>query len=452
MAPRSRFHLPRRTVRLRLTALYGSLFLLSGAGLLAITFALTSRPIATSFVIVGQGGTIQRALPVKALVPPCAVIGQLCPPAGQLNVVAPPHAVRFATGAGGITRVVGQFVTDLPTPAEVHHFLVVSGCALAAMALVSIWLGWVMAGRVLRPLRAMTVTARQISEDNLHQRLAVQGAQDELKDLGDTIDGLLARLEAAFEAQRRFVANASHELRTPLAMMRTSVDVAMGKPDPPGDVRRLAGKLEEGLQQADHLLEGLLLLARAQQGPPGDVTEVSLSDLVESALDANRADIRGLGLSVYNRTTALYITGNATLLRRMVANIIDNAVRHNVAGGAVEVSTQLVRGNRALLFVSSTGHVIDAGRARHLGEPFQRLGAERVAIGTGAGLGLSIVKAIASAHGGSVALQPRPAGGLVVVVDLPAAVDGAQGRTNGDLRSDGARGPGRCDSAAIKSP
>ena len=273
MASRSRVHWPRRTVRLRLTALYGGLFLASGAGLLAITYALVAgQPVRAFFHVAGTVKGSVKLVPAKARWSsrrPCCrrpVVVRW-----RRRYPAPPQLpapVRALLGNGcrATLNFLG-FQATLPTPGELHRLLIESGIALALMAVVSIGLGWLVAGRVLRPLRAMTLAARQISEESLDERLAVHGPADELKDLGDTIDGLLARLETAFEAQRRFVANASHELRTPLAMMRTSLDVAMGKPSPvPAEVTVLAGKLEEGLDQADKLLEGLLLLARAQQG------------------------------------------------------------------------------------------------------------------------------------------------------------------------------------------
>jgi signal transduction histidine kinase len=419
---RSRLRRSRRTVRLRLTALYGGLFLASGAVLLAIIFGLDAgRTIATSFVVVRAGIGTVHAVPGPLNVPPCVLLGHLCPPAPPgagatvfRRLLAPPGA---RPGSG----VIGEFSANLPTPQQVHRLLIESGIALAIMAVISIGLGWIVAGRVLRPLRLMTATARQISEENLNQRLAVRGPQDELKDLGDTIDGLLGRLETAFDAQRRFVANASHELRTPLAMMRTSLDVALGKPQPAPDVRVLAGKLEEGLDQADRLLEGLLLLARAQQGSLGEVVDVSVSGLVARALDANRAEIDQKHLIIDDASASAPVSGNATLLARMVANVIDNAVTHNVAGGVVRIFTDL-DGDKVRLVVDSGGPVIDEAWARRLGEPFQRLGADRVGKGHGAGLGLSIVGAIVTAHGGSVQLVPRLEGGLRVVLELPVAV------------------------------
>ena len=427
MALRSRVHWPRRTVRLRLTALYGGLFLASGAGLLAITYALVAgQPMRAFFQVAGTVRGSVTLLPAKArvLVPPPAPGGVFITRSASGGPTPPqlPSAVRalLRNALPGNVNFLA-FQATLPTPGELHRLLIESGIALALMAVVSIGLGWLVAGRVLRPLRAMTVTARQISEESLDERLAVHGPADELKDLGDTIDGLLARLETAFEAQRRFVANASHELRTPLAMMRTSLDVALGKPSPvPAEVTVLAGKLGEGLDQADKLLEGLLLLARAQQGAVGEITEVSLRSLVAEALDADRAEIVRRGLVVDDGTVEGDVTGNETLLARLVANVVDNAVRHNVPGGRVHISSGS-RGARARLVVESDGAVIPEEEAQHLGEPFYRLGAERVANNDGTGLGLSIVRAIASGHSGSLQLQARPEGGLRVVVELPAA-------------------------------
>ena len=427
MALRSRVHWPRRTVRLRLTALYGGLFLASGAGLLAITYALVAgQPMRAFFQVAGTVRGSVTLLPAKArvLVPPPAPGGVFITRSASGGPTPPqlPSAVRalLRNALPGNVNFLA-FQATLPTPGELHRLLIESGIALALMAVVSIGLGWLVAGRVLRPLRAMTVTARQISEESLDERLAVHGPADELKDLGDTIDGLLARLETAFEAQRRFVANASHELRTPLAMMRTSLDVALGKPSPvPAEVTVLAGKLGEGLDQADKLLEGLLLLARAQQGGVGEITEVSLRSLVAEALDADRAEIVRRALVVDDGTVEGDVTGNETLLARLVANVVDNAVRHNVPGGRVHISSGS-RGARARLVVESDGAGIPQEEAQHLGEPFYRLGAERVANNDGTGLGLSIVRAIANGHSGSLQLQARPEGGLRVVVELPAA-------------------------------
>jgi signal transduction histidine kinase len=429
LAPRSGLHLPRRTVRLRLTALYGGLFLISGAVLLAITYGLVvGRPVLTAFRIVGASGGVVK---VKAVigqakggaVRACTVFHVPCPQPGKL--VSPLSAGGPFSIAPGppplIPPGVRQIVATLPTAQERTNLLIVSAIALGIMALVSIGLGWIMAGRVLRPLRTMTASAREISEVNLHERLAVQGPDDELKDLGDTIDGLLGRLETAFEAQRRFVANASHELRTPLAMMRTSVDVALGKPQAPPEVRVLADKLDEGLDQADRLLEGLLVLARAQRGALGEMTEVSLQDLVFAAVVAEQGQIDRLRLTVLDATVAYEVMGNETLLARLVANVVSNAVRHNVPDGMVVISDNMHDG-MAYLVVDNGGPVLDEAAVQQLAQPFHRLGPERVANNNGAGLGLSIVRAIAAAHEGSFELHARPEGGLRVVIGLPMAV------------------------------
>jgi signal transduction histidine kinase len=380
-------HLPPSTVRLRLTLLYSALFLLSSAVLLGLTYLLV-RHSTGNFLLVG-GPT-------------------------------PPGSAGLEDAARSLAAEAARRRDDF-----VEQLLIQSGIALAIMSVVSIALGWVVAGRALRPLRTMTATARRISHDNLHERLALAGPDDELKRLADTIDDLLARLQAAFEAQRRFVANASHELRTPLAMMRTSLDVATGKPGPiPVEVTALGDKLREGLDQADRLLEGFLALSRAQHGELGDQLPVSLAALAAAAVEAREDEIaaRGLGVRVDAGTGDARVRGSETLLAQLVANLVDNAVRHNVAGGWLSVAAH-AEGAVATLVVESGGARLDARRVQELTQPFRRLGAERVGTGSerGLGLGLSIVAAIASAHGGRVALDAREGGGLRATVRLPLA-------------------------------
>lgn len=240
-------------------------------------------------------------------------------------------------------------------------------------------------------------------------------------ELGDTFDGMLARLQGAFEAQRRFVANASHELRTPLAMMRTSLDVALGKANPPREVTVLAGKLEEGLDQAEKLLDNLFVLARSQRGTLGPPEPVSLPELAEASLEAERAEVGRLGLSVEVATSPAEAMGNEVLLSCMVANVVADAVHHNVPGGLVRISCTS-DGEWTRLAVENSGPVMTPERVAQLGEPFYRPGGERLANGDGSGLGLSIAKAVADAHGGAVALHARSEGGLQVVIELPASV------------------------------
>ncbi len=378
--------LPRRTVRLRLTALYGGLFLASGAGLLAVTNILA------------------RGWPWPALVvgPDRGANGQIQPAPSPL-----PAWVQ--------ARAAAQHAAAL------NQLLAESAIALGVMAVVSVALGWLMAGRVLRPVRAMTAAARVISAEDLSRRLAVPGPDDELKDLGDTIDGLLDRLETAFAAQRRFAANASHELRTPLAMMRTSLDVAAAKPGPvPPQLTVLAAKLREGLDQADRLVENLLLLARAQHNASDDQETIPLDPLLTSAIAARADLIASMSLDVQRAADGSLVTGNPVLLAQMTANLIDNAVRHNHPGGWIRA--QIARDGAAVrLVVENGGPVLDRGKVATMTQPFRRLGGDRIGSATGTGLGLSIAEAIAAAHGGVLHLHARPEGGLRAVIDLPAA-------------------------------
>jgi signal transduction histidine kinase len=392
--------LPRRTVRLRLTALYGALFLASGAGLLTIINILArSWPWAAPPTVTAAGSN-------QVVLEP----GQVIP--GRISAVSPPPSQ-----ADWPARLAAEHAAAL------SQLLAESAIALGVMALVAAVLGWLTAGRVLRPLRDMTATARAISADDLGRRLAVAGPGDELKDLGDTIDGLLHRLETAFGAQRRFAASASHELRTPLAMMRTSLDVAIAKPGPvPAQLTVLAGKLREGLDRADQLVENLLLLARAQHGASDDQETILLDPLIASAIDARAGLIATMGLDVQHASAAggLLVTGNPVLLAQMTANLIDNAVRHNSPGGWIR--TQITRDGPAVrLLVENGGPLLDPGKVTTLTQPFRRLGTDRTGPAGGTGLGLSITEAIAAAHGGTLHLHARQDGGLQAVIDLPAA-------------------------------
>jgi signal transduction histidine kinase len=384
----SRRHLPRPSVRLRLTLLYGGLFLVSGGVLLAISNVLVRRatggPVFTRTTRSGQG---PNGLPTPE---------QLQAQAEQLKDAA-----------------------DRQHAAELDQLLLQSGIALAIMAFVSIGLGWLVAGRVLRPLREITTSTRRISQHNLHERLALQGPSDELKDLADTIDGLLARLEAAFNAQRRFVANASHELRTPLAMMRTSLDVATGKPGPlPPQLDALDAKLREGLEQADRLLESFLTLAHAQNGALTERTTVSLGELLSAAIEARADAVAEQRLTVEQRLGDINVAGSETLLARLVENVVDNAVRHNERSGWIRAETRS-DGETARLVVENGGSRLEQRSVQELGQPFRRLAADRTDSQNGVGLGLSIVAAIAAAHGGNLQLHARAEGGLRVQIELP---------------------------------
>ncbi|HEX4216241.1 MAG TPA: HAMP domain-containing sensor histidine kinase [Candidatus Dormibacteraeota bacterium] len=388
-----RLRLPRRTVRLRLTLLYLGLFLVSGAVLLGITYTVTQTRSGGGSVSSSAGSGI-----TPGGVPPSGVPGEHCTISSSKTLCK-----SFSEGREAA-------LSQLPAA---------SAIALGCMVVFSAGLGWVVAGRVLRPLQDITQAARRISADNLHSRLAMEGPDDELKDLGDTIDDLLARLESAFESQRRFVANASHELRTPLAMMRTSLDVAMAKPEPISpQLQALAPKLRAGLSRAETLLESLLVLAWADRGSLPEPVTVSLAELAWAALGARAEAAVRMHLQVRHEIGDAWVRGSSTLLARMVENLVDNAVRHNQAGGWLQVHTGTVEG-RALLVVENGGHLLPPDQVRELAEPFRRIGGDRLGR-DGYGLGLSIVAAIASAHGGSLDLTARAEGGLRVVVDLPA--------------------------------
>ncbi len=310
--------------------------------------------------------------------------------------------------------------------ALLHGLLLRSGVALALMAAVSVWLGWLVAGLVLRPLRTITATTRQISEESLDQRLALSGPQDELQELGDTIDGLLGRLEGAFDAQRSFVANASHELRTPLASMRVAIDVATRKsPQVSKDASVLAGRVREDLGQADRILESLLVLARAQRGVMTDRKPVSLMRVAARALATQSQAAADRGIAVRSTLDDVAVIGDETLLSRLVMNLVDNAIRHNNSGEFVDVTVE-ADSHSARLTVENGGSLLPDDKIGELTQPFRRLGADRTGSDDGVGLGLAIVAEIAKAHRGTLELHGRLEGGLRVVVTLPHSGDAAE--------------------------
>jgi len=368
------------TVGVRFTLLYAVVFLLSGIGLLVLTFLLS-------------GGSMTNPAPSGN-------------PSAQASLDAAQQHIRAL-----------QDQLDAVHTQQTRQLLAGSLLALVVMAVVSVLLGRALAQRVLRPLRLITSATRRISADSLDRRLAVTGPVDEVKDLADTIDELLERLEASFAAQRRFVANASHELRTPLATMRASLDVAAAKPNPAVSTLALADRLRPQLDRIDHLLDGLLVLARAQHGALADADPVDLADLVNAALRERSADAQRKGLTVtVDVPPATATQGSPALLARLVGNLIDNAVSHNENGGWIKITGYA--GEETVLAVETGGPVLDQRQVDRLTQPFERLGGERTG---SAGLGLSIVAAIAIAHGGRLALVARPEGGLRVAVTLPKA-------------------------------
>jgi signal transduction histidine kinase len=314
-------------------------------------------------------------------------------------------------------------LTDKMHATQPHQILVLLAIAVGVMAAVSIILGWLVAGRILRPLQAMTATTREISERDLDRRLAMPGPGNELTDLADTIDGLLARLQAAFDA------NASHELRTPLTLERTMLDVALA--DPEATAATLRATCEDVLaagQQQERLIEALLTLARSQRGldhrEPVDLAEVARKVLPAQQPQAPGPNIRA-------DLAPAPIAGDPRLAERLVANLADNALRYNRPGGRVQVTTG-TRNGHAVLLVANSGPEVPADQVERLLQPFQRLSPDRAGEPGGSGLGLSIVAAIAKAHGAAISAQPGPDGGLSIEVIFAALTVGHSERDPSD--------------------
>ena len=304
--------------------------------------------------------------------------------------------------------------------ADSHELLVNSGIALAIVAVLALLAGWVVAGRMLRPIRTITRTARRISSTSLHERLALDGPQDELKELGDTLDDLFGRLDAAFEAQRQFVANASHELRAPLTRQRALIQVALADPDANSTSLRTAHeRVLASEQQLEQMIDGLLALTRGEAGLERR-EHLDLATLASKALLARESEAAGRDLDVRATLAPAPTAGDPRLLERLIANLIDNAIRHNVPEGHVEITTGS-RQEHAFLMVTNSGPTIPDEEVPRLLQPFQRLHGTRTTHGSGNGLGLAIVNAIATAHRATLTALPLPDGGLTVEVTFPSA-------------------------------
>jgi signal transduction histidine kinase len=404
-----------RTIRLRLTTLYGSLFLASGAGLLTVTYFLVRHQYTDKFFISTarvKGASFSIGVAGGAGSGTIVSSGPGVGPTAPLGLPTPQQAQALAE------RVQSQ--AHQQSVAALHQLLINSGVALAIMAVISIWLGWVVAGRALRPLRTIANAARDISASDLHQRLALDGPDDELKQLGNTFDGLLERLEASFSAQRQFVANASHELRTPLTLERTLVEVALADSDATEDTLRetLRRVLAAGEQQ-ERLIEALLTLSRSQRGldqhEPFDLAAVTDEILLTRRTEAEQHRLR-----IETTLDPALASGDARLGERLIANLVDNAIRHNVDGGRIEIATETKAGH-AVLSVTNSGPMVPTAEVGRLFEPFQRLATDRNGDDNGLGLGLSIVHAIAGAHGAVLTVQAQPAGGLDIEVSFPVS-------------------------------
>jgi signal transduction histidine kinase len=472
-APPSWLRLPRRTACLKLTALSGALFLLTGTGLVVITYVLFERatqfrtPTLPKIPRTPAISDLQAPLRQAPTLPAAYSLlqqqlahdqNQLTQDQHQLGLSLGPLATQdqqltrdqhqlaqdqhqLAQSVRQLAQSVHQLaqagtVQAAQRAADSHQLLVNSGIALALVAILALLAGWLVAGRMLRPIRTITRAARRISSTSLHERLALDGPQDELKELGDTLDSLFARLEAAFEAQRRFVANASHELRTPLTAERTLLQVAL---DDPGTTtaawRCTAQEVLASSDEQARLIEALLTLASSEIGL-NNREPVNLATTVPAILAGLQPETSRLGIHIDQVTEPAPLDGDPLLIERLVANLLTNAIRHNVAGGRVQVVTEVTDG-RAILSVTNTGPLIPPAEVDRLFQPFQRLDRRRANYKDGHGLGLSIVRAIAAAHDATITARPRPDGGLSVsvVFPQPASPTAAAGHSSGDRQS-----------------
>jgi signal transduction histidine kinase len=386
----------RPTIRFRLTVLYGGMFLIAGVILVSLIYLLVAQSL--------DSGT---AIPFEVLSGRIQPKGDFCGSAANNGLIAPED----------FNRCLNMFM-DQQRHAALDSLLRRALLTLLVLTVVAFAFGYMMAGRVLQPLGRITRMARSVAGSDLHRRLELDGPDDELKELADTFDDMLDRLHRSFDAQRRFVANASHELRTPLAINRTLLEVQLSDPQASPDLQQLGRTLLATNERSEQLVEGLLLLARSEN----ELTERKPVDLAEAAthaLEQTRAEAEAKGVELRGSLDEAVVQGNGVLLERIALNLVQNAVRYNVpSDGWVEVTT--ARGvGEAVLLVSNTGPVVPAYEIDNLFEPFRRLRTERTGSDKGVGLGLSIVRSVVRAHGGSIVSRPREGGGLVMRVSIP---------------------------------
>jgi signal transduction histidine kinase len=399
--------LARPTVRLRLAAIYTGVFLVVGIALIAITYSLLSQQLNS-------------------------LLSQ------QFNAFAPAWTIRPPGSPGPSTSTVHIWIVDGSSQeakliahqraVTLHQLVVQAAIALALTTVLAAAAGWFASARALRPLRSVTATAHHLSQRNLDERIALRGPRDEIKELADTFDEMLGRLAAAFDAQRRFIANASHELRTPLTRLRALIDVSLADPDADAAALRvMAERVQVAAEDQERLIDGLLALAQGERGPD-HAQPIDLSDLVTSVLPATASRHPGPHQpQVFTELGPAATAGDRDLLARLVANLIDNALSYNIADGWVRVRTGYQDG-QATLQVTNTGPVLPAEVVPKLLEPFRRQLPDRTSTSTcrGSGLGLSIVAAITDAHGGTLDLAAQQGGGLQITVRLPAQPSAGQ--------------------------
>ena len=382
----------RLSARSRLTLLYASLFTLGGAALVLITYLLVAD-------------TLHSTTTTK--IPP-AVQQTLsrCLRAAQTGVPGVMHkcAAVYARGV--------QAGASAQRSATLTHLLTYSLLSLAGATLLAAFAGWIAAGRILRPVHRLTAAARAASEQNLSQRIALQGPRDELRELADTFDAMLERLDRAFASQRQFIANASHELRTPLTVMRTAIDVVLAKPEPTRpELVAMAAEVRQAVDHSERLIEVLLVLARNDQAR-ARTDPLDLAAVAEDALEGRTAD----AVTTTATLGEAAVTGDGVLLERLVANLLDNAERYNIPDGTITISTTAESGWSQVRVVN-TGPVVPPDQVERLFLPFTRL--DDRTRHDGFGLGLTLVSSIAAAHGGTVHATAVPAGGLDIIVSLP---------------------------------
>ncbi|MER7562429.1 HAMP domain-containing sensor histidine kinase [Streptomyces sp. NPDC048523] len=382
----------RPTIRIRLTLLYGGMFLIAGILLLSIIYLIAAQ-----------------ALNVGSRLPFTITVGKVASDTCNLPTDVPADVMNKAM----------ESCVNAQRQHALDDLLSRSLLALLGLAIIAFAFGYAMAGRVLSPLGRILRTARAVAGSDLSRRIELEGPDDEIKELADTFDDMLERLERAFTAQQRFVGNASHELRTPLAINRTLLEVHLSDPGAPVELQQLGKTLLATNERSEQLVEGLLLLARSDN----QIVErkpVDLAEVAEQAVDQMHGEAEAKGVAIRGEQKSAVVQGNGVLLERIALNLVQNAVRYNVPeDGWVEVTTEVQHGH-AVLTVSNTGPVVPAYEVDNLFEPFKRLrGADRTGSDKGVGLGLSIVRSVARAHGGHITAQPREGGGLVMRVTLP---------------------------------
>jgi signal transduction histidine kinase len=400
---------PRPTLRLRLALWYAATLLVSGAALLGVAYVVVSHSTETYDAEVAaqlqRASAAQAARDVKAGRPPLPF--------------QPPRAVSREERAARRQAEASARRHQRRTIAS--DFLV----ALGGLAVVSGLFGWLVAGRALRPLARMTGTAKRVTEHGLGERIGLEGPRDELRELAETLDRMLGRLEAAFASRQRFIANASHELRTPLAVMRAELETTLVDPAADAeDLRRMGLVIERAVARTEALMASLLGLARSE-APLERALPIDLGELGEAVLDGLHGEIAAHDLRLETQLEAVCVSGDPALLEGVILNLVENAVRYNRDAGLLRIRTTAEGGSGSLV-VENDGELLTAGQVESLFEPFRRLDGSRSRSTEGAGLGLSIAKAATEAHGGEIEAHARPSGGLAVVVRLPTIERPAQ--------------------------